>query len=556
MPILSREALGFIGALSLALVSPTAIGRTLQAPRGGAVRALIVGVDKYRSLGPAAQLGGAAADAKDIAQAITAAGVQTVPILDLEATRARFVAEMDKLVSESKDGDLAIVTFAGHGMQVPEYSQWKGIEPNGVNEQIALSGYSFFGDGAREIIVNKELRAWLARLDAKGVDALVIMDSCFGGGMTRGLDTRSSRMVIRALQGDAAKGDRDKFVPIQMTEKEAHAEVRTMSHVTFLAGATTNAVVPETSGLDPKDANAPRGALSYFVARAIAGAASKDEDLTREQLFKFSKQNVRQATNERQIIDIEPRVSDEKSLRKTVLRFSAGPASPAADSPPDSQNPDMSLADPIRVAVINGSAEALRGFEKGRAPYIASPSAMNSDLAWDFSNRDAIVRGDVVMHGVDGSLLGGVIDRTWAIRAVQKLSVSRILPIGLREDGKIYIPGDSPELIVSSIGGGYLTVFNIAADGELQLLFPTDKHGARVNVGDWTYHPTVAKPFGADHVVAAVSKRPPDAFLEWLNEHNHRRDAALVANELARWAAGDPSLKIGTVGLYTSATRN
>ena len=99
------------------------------------------------------------------------------PTVDADVTRANIVARMDSLVAESKPGDLVLFAYAGHGMQTPEYARWQGIDPDGVNEQIALSGFSFSGEGADEIIVNPEIRAWLSRLDAKGVDAVVI-DEC------------------------------------------------------------------------------------------------------------------------------------------------------------------------------------------------------------------------------------------------------------------------------------------------------------------------------------------------------------------------------------------
>lgn len=531
-------------ALLLVMNRDALAAPTLRAPGGGVVRAMVVGVDKYGKLGPAAQLSGAAADAKDIAQTLTNAGVATTPILDADATRARFIAEMDRLVSASKAGDFVIVSFAGHGMQVPEYSPWKGIEASGMNEQIALSGYAFSGDGAREIIVNKELRAWLARLHAKGVDALVVMDSCFGGGMTRAWDARAGLAGIRSIAGDSAKSDRDKFVPIQMTEKEARAVVREMPHVTFLAGATTNTVVPETSGLDSQDAKAPRGALSFFVARAIEGVASKGGDLTREQLFRYAAQNVRQVTAERQIIDIEPRSEDATVLGRIVIRLT-GKAPPKLPS-----------ENPIRVAPVNTAAGWLATIEKGLAPFVEAGGITDADLVWDASKRDALSRGDIVMHGVDESLLGGVIDRTWAIRGIQRLSVPRILTIGLREEGKSYVPGETPEIFASDVRGRYLTVFNIAADGEVQMLFPTNGRDPHIGVDEWSYRPVVEKPFGADHVVAVTTERPATEFVKWLIAHNHNRDAALVPDEITRLIDFDATARIGTVGLYTSASRN
>jgi hypothetical protein len=447
-----------------------------------------------------------------------------------------------------------VISFAGHGMQVPEYPQWKGIEPNGVNEQIAFSGYSFSGAGAREIVVNKEVRAWLSRLDQKGVDVLVIMDSCFGGGMTRSVDPRNGGFTVRAISGDVAKGDREKFAPIQMTEKEARTEVRGLSHVTFLAGATANTVVPETIGLNPAISKAPRGALSFFAARAIEGAIAKAGDLTREQLFQYVGQNVRQVTSERQIIDIEPRSEDEKVLQRAVIRTSGSAISGVNES--TAIQAKLTLGDPVRVFVTGGSPNALATMEKGRAPFVAATRPEEADLVWDISNSKALSHGDAVMDGVDGSLLGGVIDRTWTIRNIQTLSAPRVLSVRLRDEGKRYVPGETPEIAVSGVHGRYLTAFNIAADGEVQMLFPVSGRNNLIEDGEWSYRPVVEKPFGADHVVAVATERASADFVKWLIEHNHKRDAALVPGEITRLIQTDATARIGTVGLYTSASRD
>lgn len=545
-----------VGATLVVLSNVGAVAASmLYAPGGGATRALVIGIDKYRMLGPAAQLGGAVADAEDLAHSLAEAGVETVQILDADASRARIVAEMDRLVATSKPGDFVIISYAGHGMQVPEYAQWKGIEPNGVNEQIAFSGYSFSGDGARDIVVNKELRAWLARLDGKGVDVLVVMDSCFGGGMSRGADTRSGPLVVRALTGDAAAKDRGKFVPIEMTGKEARTEIRGLSHVTFLAGASVNTVVPETTGLDPKNAAAPRGALSYFVARALEGAAASGGSLSREQLFRYVMQNVRQATNGLQIVDIEPRSAAGDSLQRVVLTWTGTRPSDLVTGT-GSAAPAPHSSDPVRVAIVNGSPADLATIEKGRAPFVVAASAAAADLVWDITKREVVAHGDIIMQNVDGSLLGGIIDRTAAIRDIRKLSVPRTLTIGLREEGKTYIPGERPEIVADGLRDRYLTVFNIAADGTVQMLFPTGGRDARIIADVWTYGPRVEKPFGADEVVAVTTAQPATEFVDWLKAHNQQRDAGLVSGALARSLAADPSLRVGTVGLYTTASRN
>jgi hypothetical protein len=139
---------------------------------------------------------------------------------------------------------------------------------------------------------------------------------------------------------------------------------------------------------------------------------------------------------------------------------------------------------------------------------------------------------------------------------VQKLSVPRIASVRLRQPGKIYAPGDAPELVVSGVKGRFLIVFNIAADGTLQLLSPASGAATRLDADEWSERPPVVEPFGADHVVSVSSTNSPAELLQWLKQHDGRRDAAALVGRLANQAATDASLEIGTVGLYTSASRD
>ncbi len=290
---------------------------TLRAPGGGVVRTMIVGINDYYRMPQNEQLLAAVADAQDIAQALTRAGVEATPILDREATRPRIVQELNRLVADARAGDLVIISFAGHGLQVLEYEAFKGLDPEGVNEQIALSGFAMSGEGVSDVLVNRELKAYLARLDAKGVDVLVAMDSSFGGGMSRSVSLRDDVWTTRRASGTISKADHDKFVPIPMVGSEARAVVRAMTHVTFLAGATKDTVAPEIPNVDPRG---PRGALSYFIARAIEGRMPARE-VTREALIKYILQNVSQSSEGRQLIDFEPRTNDPATLQSVVFRF-------------------------------------------------------------------------------------------------------------------------------------------------------------------------------------------------------------------------------------------
>jgi Caspase domain len=241
----------------------------LQAPGGGSVRALVIGIDKYPSLPAGSQLSGAVADARDFSRVLAAAGAKVQTLTDGAATRWRLISEMDRLLAESKTGDLVIIAYSGHGMQVRPYPQWQGLDTRRTT-QIALAGYSRSGKAGHEIVVDREMRAWFTRFDAKGVDVLAVMDACYGGAM-REVAAFSGGMKVRQLGGDTDDAVHDSFVSISMSQREARADVKELSHVTFFAGATDTSVVPEMPGIDPANRQAIRGALSYFLARAIEG---------------------------------------------------------------------------------------------------------------------------------------------------------------------------------------------------------------------------------------------------------------------------------------------
>jgi hypothetical protein len=671
-----------------ALAQPgEALADDLRAPGGGTIRALVVGVDVYSRLPASVQLQGARADAEDIAEALSRDGVKPVVLFDADVTRANIVARMDSLVAESKPGDFVLFAYAGHGMQTPEYARWQGIDPDGVNEQIALSGFSFSGEGVDEIIVNPEIRAWLSRLDAKGVDAVVIMDSCFGGGM-REVDPRTGMMRTRVLRASAAQirageDERGKFAGIPMTDKEARADVELMSHVTFLAGATSRSVVPETPGLA---ASGPRGALSYFFARALGGKSAKDGVTTRQALYEYLKHNVRGATQDRQLIQVEPQSPDPSIYGKPVFTFAAaapadqasntppapsaatpaddgaappaqasntppppsneppqdqgqapspaaidvplppgygppptqapappsqasnappppanipppdqaptppaqasnappapanapppdqGPTPPAqaSNSPPSSQATDIPLppgygppsgqgaapSDTVRVALIDATDKAWDTIEKGNAPFERSMTVDGADLVWDVGKNEVLSRGDLVMQFVDGSLMGGVIDRTWAVRRLQEIAESRYLSLQLATGGQLLTAGDVAQIEIDGIANQRLVVFDIAADATVQMLYPSAPgatgHCADPQNNGWRCSLRVTPPFGADTIVTLATSAPTDDILRWMRGHHARRDAALIPDLLADAMKTDSTARIGFVGVFTN----
>lgn len=368
--IITRCAIGAI--LLLAFSSSALSARVLRAPGGGAVRALLVGIDKYPNLNKASELNGAVADVHDLSAAIKSAGVPDVNVrvlTDADAVRSRFVAEMKGLVDNSKQGDLAIIAYSGHGMRAGRYKQWD--EP--THAQIVMSAFGHDAKNGHEIIVDAEMRAWYARLEAKGVDTLVVMDSCYGGGM-RAVHPWAQAIKVRALTPGAGESSiddrlRDSFQSIPMTGAEIRADVNDMLHLSFFAGAQDDSTVPELAGIDPANRAAVRGALSYFLARTIdgklpQGGALPAGGVTRAQLFGFLQPNVLAASEGRQFMDFRPQKDADNVMQRVVFRIEdegapgtqhGGEGKPAPAGPVQI-TPVAAHGEPVRVAITNGPA--------------------------------------------------------------------------------------------------------------------------------------------------------------------------------------------------------
>jgi hypothetical protein len=543
----SRIARSGIVALLLILGPASSQAARLLAPGGGTVRALVVGINDYSKL-PHQSLKGARPDADDIAAVLKSAGVSDLTELpDDLATRANFVANMERLIATSKPGDLVIITYSGHGTQVPAYSNWKEVDGKLANEQIVLSGFAFSGPAQHEAIVNFEMRAWASRLDAKGVDTLVVWDSCFGGGM-RGVEPQWGQIQVRAAHQPSDAKLESTFPSITMTAAEARADIKTMSHVTFLAGATDDSVVPEMSGIDPARPDASRGALSYFLARAMEGQL-KSGSVSRLDLFKFLAQNVSEKTAERQVIEVQPQRRGDPSVSGRAVFV-------IADND-DSTATHRDIA-PVRLAIVGGPQEAFASIETRATPLELVADRGQAELVWDVGAKKAFAKGDTLMVGVDGSLIGWIADRVRALSRLQEVGSRRPLEIGLSRSGELLTPGRHASVQVSNLDGAKLVVFNIAAEGTIQMQYPAapDAKGAcrDPNPEGWTCDLGVVAPFGVDTLVAFATAQPATRLVDWLREHRDRRDAAELPDVVAELLADDSSAKIGFTSAVTRAT--
>jgi hypothetical protein len=526
----------------------------LASAGGGAVRALVIGIDHYKHAEFINQLNGAVADAIDLADALRRGGVGDLTLLlESEATRANIEAAFERLIATAADGDLVILTFAGHGSQEDE--RIPGSEPDGKDEVFLLWGFGLDGEDTRERLIDDEVYDYLKRLGARGAHILFLADSCHGGGMTKSVDPRGSKLSVRGMEAvsspeQATRGkyylprSKDRLIlpPTLAPDDDATKE---LPNLTFLGAVEPHVLAPEIKihGIESM-----RGAASYTLARALEGAAdaegNRDGRTTRRELLSFMRKSVRNITQNWQNPILEPHLDD--SLRQVVF-LNGQPTKP--------EGVLAKSVEAIKVAIFGATPSAPTGARSGRVAYeVVRGGASGADITFDATTRDFIDRsGSVLAYDSTPERLSSVVDRVSAGRQLASLAGGRALDIWLTPHEKDLIAGEQFKLNIGEAAGRHLIMVNIAGDGKLQYLFPSGAVDPQVTEETKTFDLVVLPPFGTDLMVVIATARRQPALEQKLKLLNDKWDPlALVEAAAAHLGADD---RLGMVSYTTRPTK-
>ena len=157
-----------------------AAGMASMAPKpagaGSRRSALCVGIDTY----PTAPLGGCVNDARAWADTLGRLGFETSTLVNQDATRDAIVGRLMALVNDSRQGDVIVFQYAGHGTQVPDLD---GDESDGdtPRDDEALCPYDF---ASGELLIDDDMRKIFRRMP-EGVNLTCFFDCCHSGTITR-----------------------------------------------------------------------------------------------------------------------------------------------------------------------------------------------------------------------------------------------------------------------------------------------------------------------------------------------------------------------------------
>ena len=498
------------------------------------VRALVIGIDEYRH---GSSLKGAVADAQDIAAALKALGVKDLRVrLNAEATRDNLVQDWRDLVARSQPGDTLVLTYAGHGSQTPE--RVAGSEEDGKDEILLLGGYTEQGEGTRERILDDEFNQWFKEASDKGLAILFLADACHSGTLTRGVDPRASGGQVRYSAVGAITDDE---LELDLPPTAAALGEADLPGLTFLAAGQENQKVPEVPLFDTQGHRAPRGALSWAFSRALEGQADQDSDgrLTRDEINRFVRANVRAVAEARQTPNLLP-MADEQRVVLPVAGTRGAVTTPTA-------------LPEARVRILAADETAATALATDLTGMKRVTSDEEADLVFDTGARQAISgQGDVLARDLRRPALQTVIDK-W--RGLERLKWERLgdrLTMRVLPNDGTHRRGERIAFEIDDIQLPYLVFFSLSGDGTLHYHYPWPEDPDRVPTGrPVKVEFDVTPPFGADHIIAVASDQSLGELAALLKSLDGK-PAPRPAVEAVLEAIRQGRRQLGIQGLFTA----
>jgi metacaspase-1 len=154
------------------------------------------------------QLKACEADANDMAAIAEGLGYETRKLLTADATSSAILEELAQAVTDLGDGDIFLLTYSGHGGQVPDSN---GDEPDRMDETWVSYDRQ---------IVDDELYAAFGTF-ATGVRIAVLSDSCHSGSVVKAvLDAVQPDALSAALDSQDSPASLMKAMPADVCERD------------------------------------------------------------------------------------------------------------------------------------------------------------------------------------------------------------------------------------------------------------------------------------------------------------------------------------------------
>ena len=507
-----------------------------------ATHAIIIGIDNYTRH---PKLLGAVNDARDLEKTLKPRvdGVFEV-LIDEQATRANFDNAWKQILDSAQVDDLLIFSFSGHGVTQADDNDFRD-EIDGLDELLLFQPFDEQpGSGfTEEYLLDDELFDLFKQAEKKKLKILFIADACHSGGLARAvgdLEISKTGLPYRFTK----LGGQSPVRPESTEEIVKKPEIP--DNVAFLSATNERMRLQEV--LIEKQ---PRGALSYYVARAIEGHADKNKDnvITDDELKQFVIQNVRAKASQRQIPEM---ITSKINQQLIIVDKTHKTIKPETEVPPPEKSgirlfvkKSNQLPNPIDGAIFVNSVAA--------AEVIFDPA----------DGRLFNAFGDMLSEDMSFASLPAAIE---AMRVrnflLDRLGKGHLLEIDLKPDDRLYTADCHVIFQVKNFNYRHFTVVDLVANGQLQFLFPIIDPNRGLNdpllwksSHPWEIKNRVSEPFGADFLIFIASERP----LIELHKQLELFGATMRPQQFLELLASgleDQKYQIGLRGTYTSRKGN
>lgn len=525
------------------------------------LHALAIGINTYtgrvgsQKLGPASfrkipPLLGCVNDAQAITAAIRPVAQSVEMLLDQQVSRSAFMAAWHRLVARSQPGDVLLFSYSGHGGQ--ERGAISDRAPDGLYDTFIMPSLDTSDTKlSEERILADEMQTLLASVADRN-KVIFVADACHAGGMAR----EPSAQVARDIRYRTIfKYNIDSELRAPISNSASGAQL-SLPHVMFLSGADHGELVPELI-IDGK----PHGALSVAFASGVSGLADEDGDGTISglELSSYVLKTLRTLSNSSQHPNVRWPRSDVRSGSDLL------PGTPLVASLQSSSKPERRSTPPAVLKLINVADPDAA--EIGRVLSNATIAVQNemADIYWDSATQviadglGSVIAYDIKVSELQGAVNAAILTKSLQYRALQAPLPMRIqLPdepvtasVSKRSD-HVHREGTTLGLVVEALKNRNFVAFNVAGNGEIQLLFPVGSEKPVLSDLDpvsWSLK--VRGPFGADHVVAINSDASLDDLLSLLRLINGEKEAAVVTAFFQKTPETE-RYRIGVQGIFTS----
>lgn len=524
-------------------------------------RAILIGVSRYQSatipdlMGPANDL----VAMEGLARSMQASDV--VSLHDEAVSRSSVEAALHDMGLRAQPGDWLLFYFSGHGAQA--LAQNRSVDDGEFDQFVPLPGFDPKQQDPETFIIDKDFYAWMKRYLPPEVAILMVVDSCHSGTMHRAIDPRSyaftPRIAFRpgdagAIQLTARPGPQLEALRSDTGEVQAKTTRREdLPNLVYIGASRDDQLALETEL--PQEGAPQRGVLTYALELAFslpgANEASPIADLDGDgevsviEAGSYLNSQVRMLTAQRQESTLfYPNGWAERAL------FSALPV------------PRLGYDLPSPHVIIAGQPDDM-AMVSSATNWKLAQSSNDADFLWVLTTREVLRRsGDIVATGIDSTMaFAGVMDKWQTVMSLRPLvsELAMRLTVNPLGSDELYPEGTSISMLLERTqrGGAALhaTVFNLASDGTVQLIYPLYADGAGTldsAMSQSLIDTVVVPPFGVDHIIALATPEAPEALRSALRSTDGQRTSAglvgIIRTELKR-ARGNGSLSIAE--LYT-----